>query len=269
MFFIVQDFRRRVRDLGRVYQVFLVLAVLATLSGLGNCITAEWKIAAAQASLAVMTGWRPLQLLLRKPSGPRSSRSIGAALVIAVLAGLIQLVIVLGAPPAFACMCAPVSEAGHFRSADVVFAGTVVDARPSSAVIFDVTRAYRGDVREMVTVANPHGPLATADGLERVSSCDVGLTRATQWLVYAHDRDRGGLVIRPCTGTRPLPKKLPAVLGAGHRPMPIQFIPVVHERGPIPWLAAAGLGLLLLAVPGWWSLRMRRMRVSPTPGGRA
>lgn len=206
-------------------------------------------------------------------------RWIGAALATAVLAGLMQFVTILDATPASACMCAPVSEAGHVRSAAAVFAGTVVDARRSAEVRFHVTRVYRGDITPAVTVANPHGPHATPDGLEVVSSCDVGLRDGTPWLVYAHERHRGGLVIRACNGTRPLPKHLPAVLGTGYLPTtrPGFHLPkgggcrrtaenvwecVVDDpvRGPVPWLASAGVGLLLLAVPAWWALRMRRMR---------
>lgn len=206
------------------------------------------------------------------------SRWASSTLAGAVLAGLLQLATVVGAPPAFACMCAEVSEAGHFRSADVVFAGTVRDARPSSAVSFDVTRVFKGEAWALESVA-PHGPHAAGDGLEVVSSCDVGLRDGTRWLVYAHDRDRGGLVIRACNGTRPLPKHLPAVLGTGHLPVPRPGFRVpkgggchrtaAHPyeclvddpvRGPVPWLAGAGVGLVLLTVPGRLALRMRRMR---------
>ncbi len=207
------------------------------------------------------------------------SRWVGAGLVTALLAGLVQLVAIVGAPSAWACSCVAVSEAQHLGNADTVFAGTVTDRRirwsrraehSTITVTFDVSRVYKGEVGATAYVVSLGGQ---AKGV--VSSCDMNYGTA-QWLVYAVDRGRDGLYASACGGTRPLRKKLPAVLGAGHKPTfdppafrtePEPAPPGLNPTHPIyeppdvtPWLAAGGAGLLLLVLPGWLAWRAKRMR---------
>lgn len=213
------------------------------------------------------------------------SRWISQALVAVALSGLIQLLTILGAPPAWGCSCiGPVTSADHYHAADAVFTGTVTDRSPSTSrhgpiitVRFDVTRAYKGEIGTTAAVVSLGGG---AGGV--ISSCDIDY-RAAQWLVYADDRGRDGLYASYCGGTRPLPKKLPAVLGTGHEPTPTfeafevppQTTPYRHQppqipgdvtprldyqpfRAVLPWVIGTGVGLLLLAMPGWLTLRFRR-----------
>lgn len=204
-------------------------------------------------------------------------RWIGAALTTAVLAGLMQLVTILDAPPASAS-CAPISDTRLFWDADVVFTGDKVrdtDGDPSTT-IFDVERIYKGDVGPTTVITVP--------GLQNpnvVSSITLDLGDRARWLIFAHERRGGELVAFGCAGTRPRPAKIPAVLGIGYPPIlpsrpgfripegggcrrtaerPYECILVHPVRDPVPWLAAAGVALLVLAAPGWWSLRMRRLR---------
>jgi len=194
-------------------------------------------------------------------NGATMSRWTGAALATAMLAGLLQLISILGAPPASACMCAARSEADLLRGADVVFAGTVADSRSSAVVTFAVSRVFKRDVRPTTKLwASVGHRVDVPDGLQVASSCDVDYRDAAQWLVYAN-RDHGKWYATICSGTRPLPATLPAVLGVGHAPRhPPEMSIDVPVRGPVPWLAAGGVGILLLAVPGWLVLRARRRR---------
>lgn len=227
---------------------------------------------------------------MRGQHGTRRART-GAALVTAVLAALLQLVGIVGAPPAWACPAS--TEAMHLKSADAVFTGRVISwARwPNGTTItalLRVSRIYKGAVGESAYVVTDTSSTYVGYG--------VGYGTAW-WLVFAYDRGRAGLHAIGCS-SRPLPTQLPAVLGAGHAPLsdpaavveepelgpgvvppgwdplwrdgPLEHrgvgpdiaapMPIVEAPGPTPWLAGGGAGLLLLAMPTWLALRMRRLR---------
>lgn len=213
----------------------------------------------------------------------------GAALVTAVLAGLLQLVGIVGASPAWACSCADVPDSVHLKNADAVFTGRMMSwARwpngTTTTTLFRTFRIYKGTPSEDIYVVSD------------TSSCGLRYD-VPWWLVFASDRRRAGVTATVCGGSRSLPTQMPAVLGAGRKPVArsefsepppepepgpdgfprgyIAFwrsvapdapywIPPVYVpdfvRGPVPWLAGGGVGLLLLAMPTWLAVRMRRLR---------
>lgn len=208
-------------------------------------------------------------------------RLVGAALATAVLAGLLQLVSILVAPPASAS-CAPISDTRLLWDADAVFAGEVFTIhRDAWKTTFTVRRVYKGDVGSSATVVVPGRWNPNI-----VSSITLDFRDARWWLVFADERG-DELVAFGCAGTRPLPTKIPAVLGTGYPPTTHRWIrPGFREPEPqcrrtsaneqecviydydksanlAPWLAAAGVALLILAGPGLlWVRRARRRRAN-------
>ncbi|WP_157361775.1 hypothetical protein [Haloechinothrix halophila] len=61
----MDEFRRRLAALGRIYQVFLALSVLTLASMLWWGFQQEWTNAALQGAVAVFIGWRPVHLLIK------------------------------------------------------------------------------------------------------------------------------------------------------------------------------------------------------------
>ncbi len=145
-------------------------------------------------------------------------RWASAALITAVLAGLMQLVTILGAAPAWACSCAgPMTDADHYVAADVVFTGAVTERIE---------------------------PLPRPGGAKRLPAV----------LGEGHEPDRIDPLYEAPADPRHAPDEVP--------PVPIHPLKEPFEntlRAVMPWVASVGAGLLLLAVPGWLTVRARRL----------
>lgn len=146
------------------------------------------------------------------------SRTIGAVLTTTALAGLLQLATTLGAAPALACSCAPMTDAEYVDNADVVFAGTLLDREEprSSPIIssddpvtltFAVSEVYKGQV----------GAMAQVRTASSGASCGLEIEGEGPFLVFT-TFDENGLTASLCGGTRDLPETVPAALGEGRPP---------------------------------------------------
>lgn len=145
-------------------------------------------------------------------------RTIGAVLTTTALAGLLQLATTLGATPALACSCAPMTDAEYVGSADVIFAGTLLDRKepPSGSITssgdlvtltFAVSEVYKGQVGTTTQVRT------ASSG----ASCGLELDDEGPFLVFT-TFDKNGLTASLCGGTRDLPERPPAALGPGRPP---------------------------------------------------
>ncbi|GAA5124161.1 hypothetical protein [Haloechinothrix salitolerans] len=65
----MDEFRRRFHALGGLYQGFLALSMLLLSSMLWWFVERDWTNAAAQGTLALFIGWRPIQLLMKPKIG--------------------------------------------------------------------------------------------------------------------------------------------------------------------------------------------------------
>ncbi|WP_157361817.1 hypothetical protein [Haloechinothrix halophila] len=146
------------------------------------------------------------------------SRAIGAVLTTTALAGLLQLATTLGAAPALACSCTPMTDAEYVGNADVIFAGTLLDREepPSGQIVssrdlvtltFAVSEVYKGQVGAMTQVRT------ASSG----ASCGLEIEGEGPFLVFT-TFDENGLTASLCGGTRDLPETVPAVLGEGRPP---------------------------------------------------
>ncbi len=198
------------------------------------------------------------------------TKPIGAVLTTTALAGLLQLVTTLGATPALACSCAPMTDAEYAASADVVFAGTLLDREePDSGGIvssgdlitltFAVDEVYKGQV----------GTTAQVRTARSGASCGLELEGEGPFLVFTQF-GKNGLTASLCGGTRELPETVPAVLGEGRPPAgsggteKVTHEQATNERNetslPYGWLWAAG-GVAALGLAGWLGVYLRRRAI--------
>lgn len=141
----------------------------------------------------------------------------GRAVLVSALA--VTLVPLLGADPAMACSCAMATDAEHYRSADVVFKGTLTrtippkprpDGMQSSMdpeiFVFAASRAYKGTITNPVRVSTP------VSG----ASCGLEISGKGPFLVFANrdTRDKQ-LHANLCGGTRKLGAKEKVPFGKG------------------------------------------------------
>jgi hypothetical protein len=196
-------------------------------------------------------------------------RVAALGLVLGVLVGLG----VLTAGPAAGCSCAATTPAGSYAGADVVFAGTVVDAGAAVtdsaaivAVVFDVTDVRKGQVGPRVGVLT-----AASD-----ASCGLGLGTGQRAVIFAK-RSGGVLTAGLCGGVAPIDTlgRLPRAPGAsgphglagtagGGRYDHATAIEILSHPGRRPWLerwglpAGVGVALGLTAVAVLLVRRLRR-----------
>lgn len=148
------------------------------------------------------------------------SRVTGAALVTVAAAGLLQLVSVLGAAPALACSCAPMTDEEYVENADVIFTATLLgreDPEPGpdgtmssmdpATLTFAVSEVYKGQVGKTAQVRT-----ATSG-----ASCGLEIEGEGPFLVFTEFGD-DGLTASLCGGTRDMPEQPPAALGPGRPP---------------------------------------------------
>ncbi len=195
------------------------------------------------------------------------TKAIGAVLTTTALAGLLQLVTTLGAAPALACSCAPMTDAEYADSADVVFAGTllhreepddggIVSSGDLVTLTFAVDEVYKGQV----------GTTAQVRTARSGGSCGLELDGEGPFLVFTQFGD-DGLTASLCGGTRDLPETVPAVLGEGRPPAGSGGTKTVtHEEAvntridpdtTTSWLWAVG-GLAALGIAGALGVWLQR-----------
>ncbi|GAA5129225.1 hypothetical protein [Haloechinothrix salitolerans] len=195
------------------------------------------------------------------------TRTIGAVLATTALAGLLQLVTTLGAAPALACTCAPMTDAEFADSADVIFAGTLLDRREPDqggtvsstdpvTLTFAVSEVYKGQVGTMTQVRTARSG----------ASCGLEIDGEGPFLVFTQFGKKG-LTASLCGGTRDLPETVPAVIGEGRPPAGSGGTEkVTHEEATgtqadadteTAWLWAIG-GVAALGLAGWLGIYLRR-----------
>lgn len=202
-------------------------------------------------------------------------------LLLAGVLGALSLV-VLGAPPSFACSCANVSTPEYVDGADAVFTGTVVDKQPPPkrpvmsstdpvTYTLDVERTFKGDLSDPLPV------LSAVSG----ASCGLeGVRVGGRYVVFAAQGRGGALWASLCGGTAPwsadLEADVVAAAGPGAAPVAEPAEPAEPAASPddmaagtetrpaeggflaVPVALAAGLGLVLLAGALWLRLLLRR-----------
>lgn len=179
-------------------------------------------------------------------------------LVLSVVAALSAVAGVVGlATSAYACTCAPASEAEYFRLADVVFTGTLIDRQepPSRPVMssgdpatltFEVSRVHKGEAqrRQQVETAMSGG------------SCGLEIEGSGPFLVFAdHAQDRSTLTASLCGGTRAITDGGRPAYGVNHPPEPGGDVPdnswADTELAAVVGSAVAVFVAVVLALAGW------------------
>lgn len=199
------------------------------------------------------------------------TKAIGAVLTTTALAGLLQLVTTLGAAPALACSCVPMTDAEYAESADVVFAGIllhreepddggIISSGDLVTLTFAVDEVYKGQVGTTVQVRTARSG----------ASCGLELDGEGPFLVFT-EFGENGLTASLCGGTRDLPETVPAVLGEGRPPAgsggtkTVTHEEAINEQAetglPNAWLWAVG-GLAGLGLAGALGVWLRRRTTS-------
>lgn len=139
----------------------------------------------------------------------------------AVVFPVAALALVGAARPCLACSCIAASDAEHFRQAEVVFVGIVLERRPiapepisSSADpvtwVFDVESVQKGEAAEQQEVVSPRDE----------ASCGFEFQIGRRYQVFASRSDDGRLATNLCTGTRELnPGQEPYTSGPSRPPL--------------------------------------------------
>ncbi len=158
--------------------------------------------------------------------------------------------------PAYACSCAPASDARYAADAAAIFTGRLVEdqvdqSAQTRTLTFAVDRVYKGQVTATQVVTSH------ASG----ASCGVEITGPGPFLVFAQ-AEPTGLTADLCGGTRD--GSAPAGLGAGQAPLPDPASPSAERPdGENPragtWVPLVGfiLALTAAAVVGLSLIRPR------------
>jgi hypothetical protein len=151
---------------------------------------------------------------------------------------------IVGAAPAYACLCTEDADRAHYERAEVVFEGTLPVRPPgtrySGVATFSPTRVYKGPVL-------PAQPVETGTA----DSCGWEPVAPGPYLVFAAANGGSTPEAHGCSGTRLLAEGGPAWSDAG-------IPPAVYAV-----YAVGGVGLLALL-----QIRRARRRRGPRPGHR-
>ncbi|MPY76920.1 MAG: hypothetical protein GEV04_00190 [Actinophytocola sp.] len=193
----------------------------------------------------------------------RLTRATGAVLATVALAGMLQLVAVLGAAPALACSCAPMTDEEYVESADVIFSGKLIDRKEPvpltssmdpATLTFEVSDVYKGQVGRMAQVRTANSG----------ASCGLEIEGEGPFLVFTEFDDNGGLTASLCGGTREMPEQPPAALGDGRPPagsgQAAQYEPTsdIDDSGtPMAVWLTGGAAVALVALLSYRVLRQK------------
>jgi hypothetical protein len=163
--------------------------------------------------------------------------------------------------PALACSCVASAPAGHFTSADVVFAGPVIDVEvepvPAGAVAVPASQAQSVTFEVRSVYKGAPGARAVVHAESGGASCGIPFAEEASYLVFARD-DGGSYSTSLCSGTT---DDLTYLDRAGYSAREISITEAAAARhaepaegGRAAWLAGAGLALAL--VVAWHARRI-------------
>jgi hypothetical protein len=174
--------------------------------------------------------------------------------VLSVMAALSAVAgVVVSASPAHACTCARASEAEYFRSADVVFTGTLIDRqeppwRPvmssgdPATLTFEVSRVHRGQAQRFQQVETAMSG----------ASCGLEIDGSGPFLVVAdHVQDSSTLTASLCGGTRAIADRGPPAFGENYPPEPGGEVPDNSWTDTKLATVMGSVVAVVLALAGW------------------